>query len=130
METKIYKSRRDNLQELLPENSVLLIPGAEIVYRNSDSSFPFRQESNFYYLSGFCEPASLMAIIKKDNQITSLIFVPPKDKLKEIWDGYRSGPEGAVNDFLFDKAYDNSQIDKIVPNILFGSSVVCFRLRD
>ena len=126
METKIYKSRRDNLQELLPENSVLLIPGAEIVYRNSDSSFPFRQESNFYYLSGFCEPASLMAIIKKDNQITSLIFVPPKDKLKEIWDGYRSGPEGAVNDFLFDKAYDNSQIDKIVPNILFGSSVVLY----
>tara|TARA_B100000963_G_scaffold358856_1_gene384572 strand:- start:3261 stop:4556 length:1296 start_codon:yes stop_codon:yes gene_type:complete len=126
METKIYKNRRDNLQELLPENSVLLIPGAEIVYRNSDSSFPFRQESNFYYLSGFCEPASLMAIIKKDNQITSLIFVPPKDKLKEIWDGYRSGPEGAVNDFLFDKAYDNSQIDKIVPNILFGSSVVLY----
>ena len=126
METKIYKSRRDNLQELLPENSVLLIPGAEIVYRNSDSSFPFRQESNFYYLSGFCEPASLMAIIKKDNQITSLIFVPPKDKLKEIWDGYRAGPLGAVEDFLFDKAYDNTQIDEMLPDILFGSDVVLY----
>ena len=66
MDISIYKNRRENLQELLPENSVLLIPGAEIQYRNSDSSFPFRQESNFYYLSGFCEPASLIAITKKD----------------------------------------------------------------
>ena len=109
MDISIYKNRRENLQELLPENSVLLIPGAETQYRNSDSSFPFRQESSFYYLSGFCEPASLIAITKKDNQITSLIFVPPKDKLKEIWDGYRAGPLGAVEDFLFDKAYDNTQ---------------------
>ena len=122
----MYKNRRENLEELLPKNSVLLIPGAEIQYRNSDSSFPFRQESNFYYLSGFCEPASLIAITKKDNKITSLIFVPPKDKLKEIWDGYRAGPIGAVDDFLFDKAYENTQIDKILPDILFGSDIVLY----
>ena len=126
MDISIYKNRRGHLQELLPENSVLLIPGAEIQYRNSDSSFPFRQESNFYYLSGFCEPASLIAITKKDNKITSLIFVPPKDKLKEIWDGYRAGPIGAVDDFLFDKAYENTQIDKILPDILFGSDIVLY----
>lgn len=126
MDISIYKNRRENLLELLPENSVLLIPGAETQYRNSDSSFPFRQESNFYYLSGFCEPASLIAITKKDNQITSLMFVPPKDKLKEIWDGYRAGPIGAVKDFLFDKAYDNTQIDEMLPDILFGSDIVLY----
>ena len=126
MDISIYKNRRENLLELLPENSVLLIPGAETQYRNSDSSFPFRQESNFYYLSGFCEPASLIAITKKDNKITSLIFVPPKDKLKEIWDGYRAGPIGAVKDFLFDKAYDNTQIDEMLPDILFGSDIVLY----
>ena len=126
MDSSIYKNRRENLLELLPENSVLLIPGAETQYRNSDSSFPFRQESNFYYLSGFCEPASLIAITKKDNKITSLIFVPPKDKLKEIWDGYRAGPIGAVKDFLFDKAYDNTQIDEMLPDILFGSDIVLY----
>jgi Xaa-Pro aminopeptidase len=126
MDISIYKNRRENLLELLPENSVLLIPGAETQYRNSDSSFPFRQESNFYYLSGFCEPASLIAITKKDKQITSLIFVPPKDKLKEIWDGYRAGPIGAVKDFLFDKAYDNTQIDEMLPDILFGSDIVLY----
>ena len=126
MDSSIYKNRRENLLELLPENSVLLIPGAETQYRNSDSSFPFRQESNFYYLSGFCEPASLIAITKKDNKITSLIFVPPKDKLKEIWDGYRAGPIGALKDFLFDKAYDNTQIDEMLPDILFGSDIVLY----
>ena len=126
MDISIYKNRRENLLELLPENSVLLIPGAETQYRNSDSSFPFRQESNFYYLSGFCEPASLIAITKKDNKITSLIFVPPKDKLKEIWDGYRAGPIGALKDFLFDKAYDNTQIDEMLPDILFGSDIVLY----
>ena len=126
MDISIYKNRRENLLELLPENSVLLIPGAETQYRNSDSSFPFRQESNFYYLSGFCEPASLIAITKKDKQITSLIFVPPKDKLKEIWDGYRAGPIGALKDFLFDKAYDNTQIDEMLPDILFGSDIVLY----
>ena len=126
MDISIYKNRRENLLELLPENSVLLIPRAETQYRNSDSSFPFRQESNFYYLSGFCEPASLIAITKKDNKITSLIFVPPKDKLKEIWDGYRAGPIGAVKDFLFDKAYDNTQIDEMLPDILFGSDIVLY----
>ena len=126
MDISIYKNRRENLLELLPENSVLLIPGAETQYRNSDSSFPFRQESNFYYLSGFCEPASLIAITKKDNKITSLIFVPPKDKLKEIWDGYRAGPIGAVKDFLFDKAYDNTQIDEMLPDILFGADIVLY----
>ena len=126
MDISIYKNRRENLLEVLPENSVLLIPGAETQYRNSDSSFPFRQESNFYYLSGFCEPASLIAITKKDNKITSLMFVPPKDKLKEIWDGYRAGPIGAVKDFLFDKAYDNTQIDEMLPDILFGSDIVLY----
>ena len=113
MDNAIYKSRRINLSEKLPKNSVLLIPGANTQYRNADSAYAFRQDSNFYYLSGFCEPDSLMAIINNDDGINSIIFVPPKDKLKEIWDGHRSGPIGAIKEFLFDKAYDNSEIDNM-----------------
>ena len=52
MDNTIYKNRRNNLKELLPNNSVLLIPGADLQYRNADSAFPFRQDSSFYYLSG------------------------------------------------------------------------------
>ncbi len=126
MDNAIYKSRRINLSETLPKNSVLLIPGANTQYRNADSAYAFRQDSNFYYLSGFCEPDSLMAIINNDDGINSVIFVPPKDKLKEIWDGHRSGPIGAVKEFLFDKAYDNSEIDNMMPEILFGCDQVLY----
>ena len=126
MDNTIYKNRRNNLKELLPKNSVLLIPGADLQYRNSDSAFPFRQDSSFYYLSGFCEPSSLIAIANNSDGIQSIIFVPPKDKLKEIWDGHRSGPVGAVDDFLFDKAYDNIQIDKMLPDILHGHEEVLY----
>ena len=126
MDNAIYKSRRNNLSEKLPKNSVLLIPGANTQYRNADSAYAFRQDSNFYYLSGFCEPDSLMAIINNDDGINSIIFVPPKDKLKEIWDGHRVGPIGAVKEFLFDKAYDNSEIDNMMPEILFGCDQVLY----
>ena len=126
MDNAIYKSRRINLSEKLPKNSVLLIPGANTQYRNADSAYAFRQDSNFYYLSGFCEPDSLIAIINNDNGINSIIFVPPKDKLKEIWDGHRAGPIGAVKEFLFDKAYDNSEIDNMMPEILFGCDQVLY----
>ena len=126
MDYTIYKNRRNNLKDLLPEKSVLLIPGADTQYRNADSSFPFRQDSNFYYMSGFCEPASLMAIVNNKDGISSIVFVPPKDKLKEIWDGYRAGPIGAVEDFLFDKAFDNTHIDTMLPDILHGSEQVLY----
>ena len=67
-----------------------------------------------------------MAIINNDDGINSIIFVPPKDKLKEIWDGHRAGPIGAVKEFLFDKAYDNSEIDNMMPEILFGCDQVLY----
>ena len=77
-------------------------------------------------MSGFCEPSSLIAIVKDKENISSIAFVPPKDKLKEIWDGYRAGPIGAVDDFLFDKAFDNTQIDVMLPDILHGSEQVLY----
>ena len=77
MDKTIYKNRRNNLKDTLPENSVLLIPGADLQYRNADSTFPFRQDSSFYYMSGFCEPESLIAIVNNKDGINSIMFVPP-----------------------------------------------------
>ena len=128
MDNTIYKKRRDNLEEILPNNSVLLLPGADLQYRNADSAHAFRQESSFFYFSGFCAPSSLIVIINNDMDLSSIIFVPPKDKLKEIWDGHRAGPIGAVDNFMFDKAYDNSQIDSMMPDILQGSEQVLYSI--
>jgi len=126
MDNTIYKNRRNNLEKSLPKDSVLLIPGADTQFRNADSAYAFRQDSSFYYFSGFCEPSSLIAIVNNKDGISSIAFVQPKDKLKEIWDGNRAGPIGAVDQFLFDKAYDNTQIDTIMPDILNGSSQVLY----
>ena len=128
MDNTIYKNRRNNLEKSLPENSVLLIPGADMQYRNADSAYAFRQDSSFYYFSGFSEPDSLIAIVNNKEGISSIVFVQPKDKLKEIWDGNRAGPIGAVDEFLFDKAYDNTQIDTMMPDILSGSSQVLYAI--
>jgi Xaa-Pro aminopeptidase len=66
--------------------------------------------------------------VNNKDGISTIIFVPPKDKLREIWDGYRAGPIGAVDDFLFDKAYDNTQIDTVMPDILNGSNQVLYAI--
>jgi hypothetical protein len=83
MEKIIFKNRRDSLIKHLPKNSALIVPGADLQYRNADSSYNLRQESSFYYLSGFCEPSSLMVLVNNGKSIDSIIFVPEKDKLKE-----------------------------------------------
>jgi len=120
MDNKIYKLRRESLNTILPKDSALIIPGADLQYRNSDSSYALRQESSFYYFSGFCEPSSLMVMVHQEGKISSIIFVPPKDKLREIWDGYRAGPIGAVDDYGFDQAFDNTKIDELMPELLQG----------
>mgnify|MGYP001371589145 FL=1 len=80
MDKKIYKNRRESLINHLPINCALIIPGADLQYRNSDAAYNLRQESSFYYFSGFCEPSSLMVLLNNGKTIDSIIFVPPKDK--------------------------------------------------
>ena len=126
MDKILYKNRRNSLKNNLPDNCALIIPGADLQYRNADSSYFLRQESNFYYFSGFCEPSSLMVMLNNGESIKSIIFVPEKDKLKEIWDGYRSGPLGAVDEYLFDQAFNNTQIDELMPELLKGSKKVFY----
>ena len=69
-----------------------------------------------------------MVLVNNNNNIYSIIFVPMKDKVKEIWDGYRAGPEGAVKDYLFDQAFNNSDLDKEVPEILKGKQKLFYSL--
>ena len=123
---KVYQKRRHILGNLLPKDSAIIIPGADLKYRNSDSSYNFRQDSNFYYLSGFSEAGSTMLIVNSNGKVSSSIFVPKKDKLKEIWDGFRQGPEGAKENFLFDNSFNNDQIDSELPNLIKGMDKVFY----
>ena len=122
-----YADRRSKLGAMLPKNSAVVIAGAAIQYRNADSSHAFRQDSNFWYLTGFNEPEStLVLLINESKDVQSIAFVPKKDALKEIWDGYRAGPNGAVKDHGFDLAFDNTEIDEKLPDLLAGYNQVFY----
>ena len=122
-----YSERRNKLGSMLPKNSAVVIAGASMQYRNADSSYAFRQDSNFWYLSGFNEAEStLVILIDEKNNVQSIAFVPEKDELKEIWDGYRAGPEGAMKDYGFDLAFNNTEIDQRLPDLLAGHNQVFY----
>ena len=122
-----YSERRNKLGSMLPKNSAVVIAGASTQYRNADSSHSFRQDSNFWYLSGFNEAEStLVLLINEKNSVQSIAFVPEKDELKEIWDGYRAGPEGAMKDYGFDLAFNNTEIDQRLPDLVAGHNQVFY----
>jgi len=122
-----YSERRKKLGSMLPKNSAVVIAGASTQYRNADSSHAFRQDSNFWYLSGFNEAEStLVLLINEKNSVQSIAFVPEKDELKEIWDGYRAGPEGAMKDYGFDLAFNNTEIDQRLPDLVAGHNQVFY----
>ena len=122
-----YADRRSKLGAMLPKNSAVVIAGAAVQYRNAVSSHAFRQDSNFWYLTGFNEPEStLVLLINESKDVQSIAFVPKKDALKEIWDGYRAGPNGAVKDHGFDLAFDNTEIDERLPDLLAGYNQVFY----
>ena len=122
-----YADRRSKLGAMLPKNSAVVIAGAAIQFRNADSSHAFRQDSNFWYLTGFNEPESTLVLLINDSKdVQSIAFVPKKDALKEIWDGYRAGPNGAVKDHGFDLAFDNTEIDEKLPDLLAGYNQVFY----
>ena len=122
-----YLERRNKLGAMLPKNSAVVISGASTQYRNADSSHAFRQDSNFWYLSGFNEAEStLVLLVNENNNVQSIVFVPEKDELKEIWDGYRAGPEGAMKDHGFDLAFNNTEIDQRLPDLLAGHNQVFY----
>ena len=123
----IFTERRQRLGANLPPNAAIVIAGASTQYRNADSSYAFRQDSNFWYLTGFNEAeATLVVLTDNSKTAKSIAFVPEKDKLKEIWDGYRAGPEGAVKDHGFDEAYNNSEINDRLPELLKGRDRVFY----
>ena len=96
MNLSLHQNRRERLLTFIPNNSVVLVPAAVELTRSRDTEYPFRQDSDFFYLTGFNEPDALL-ILSKDNSghTASLLLCRPKDQLAEIWQGRRLGPEQA-----------------------------------
>lgn len=123
-----FQRRRRHLMEMMEPNSIAIIPSASEKVRSRDTEYTFRQDNDLFYLSGFSEPESVVVIIPGREHGEFVLFCREKDKNKEIWDGYRSGPEGAVKDFGADDAFPFSDIDEILPGLIEGRERVYYAM--
>lgn len=125
-----YAKRRQQLMRMMGDkygsNCVAIIPAAHEKSRNRDVTYPFRQDSDFYYLTGFAEPDALLVLAPGRDAGEMLLFVRPKDPEKEQWDGYRAGIEGAIADFAADAAFELADIDEQMPSLLDGVDKVFY----
>ena len=104
-----------------------VIPTAPEQVRNRDTTFPYRADSYFHYLTGFPEPEAVLVLIVGDQQ-QSILFCRNKDLEKEIWDGFRHGPEGAREVFGFDTAYSIDELDAKLAELLADQPALWYSL--
>jgi Xaa-Pro aminopeptidase len=116
----VYRERRDALLKKMREHAgggVALVPTAPEVARNRDSLFPFRYDSYFYYLSGFPEPEAVVALVAGPDGDRHVLFCRDKNEEREIWDGFRYGPDAAKEIFGFDEAHSIRELKTKLPDI-------------
>ena len=121
--TSLYAERRARMAAQLGGNGIALIPTAPERPRNRDSDFLYRHDSYFHYLTGFTEPNAWL-VVTADGQST--LFCQPKDLEREIWDGYRLGPEAAVGALGVNAALAIGELDQHMPKLLENRSTVWF----
>ena len=112
----IYAQRRAKLIEQM-QAGVAVIPTATERVRNRDAHYPYRFDSYFYYLSGFTEPGAAL-VLMGGKKSRSILFCRDKDPEREVWDGYRCGPEGARERFGFDESHSLTKLDELMPKLL------------
>ncbi|HET8781863.1 MAG TPA: Xaa-Pro aminopeptidase [Pyrinomonadaceae bacterium] len=107
--------------------SVAIIPGAREATRSNDTHYRFRQDSDFFYLTGFEEPDAI-AVVKPSETNKYALFVRPRDPEREIWDGRRAGVEGAVSEFGADAAFPIAEFNSKLREMLTDMDVLYYRL--
>ena len=128
MNKKEFSRRRQRLIDIMGEDSIAVLPNAKVSTRNRDVDYIFRSDSNFHYLSGFDEPESVLVIVPGRPHGEYLIFCRERDLDKEIWDGYRAGQEGAIEQFGADDSYPYSDLNDILPGLLEGKEKVYYTM--
>jgi Xaa-Pro aminopeptidase len=117
---QVYRDRRAALLKQMHAQTgggLALVPTALEVPRNRDSFYPFRHDSYFYYVSGFPEPEAVVALVAGRDGDRQMLFCREKDTEREIWDGFRYGPDAAREIFDFDEAHPIEELDEILPDL-------------
>lgn len=122
----VLKERRSQLKEKMLESSAIVMTSSPEAVRNNDVHHPYRQESSFYYLTGFEEPESVM-VFRPGQDPEYTLFVRPKDPEMETWEGFRFGKEGAVADFDANQAFHINELDEKLPELLTSVDHIYYR---
>ena len=122
----VFAARRARLAALMGEGVAFIATAPERV-RNRDSHYPYRFDSYFYYLTGFNEPEALLAVVAGKTP-RSILFCRNRDAEREIWDGFRYGPEAARELFGFDEAHPVGELDAAAPRLLEDQSALYYPL--
>lgn len=119
-----YAKRRKALMQKVGSDSIIIIPSAHSIIRNGDSHYPFRQRSDFYYLTGFDEPDAVLLLTPKRKEGEYILFTQPRNRDREIWDGPRAGVEGACKEYLADLAFPIEQFIEKLPDLIIGHQAI------
>ena len=124
----IHASRRQRFLDQLGA-AAAVIPAAALATHHADCEWPFRQDSDFFYLTGFDEPDAVALLLPhRPEGERFVLFVHPKDPAAEVWTGFRWGTEGAVERYRADIAHPLDQLSALLPGYLVGAEAIAFRV--
>ena len=118
MNQKEFQNRRSQLMRMVGSGGIVILPSAPVRTRSRDVEYRFRQDSDFYYLTGFAEPEAVAVLVPGRESGEYLMFCREKDPTREQWDGRRAGQAGAIEDFGADDAFPIEDLDDILPGIM------------
>jgi Xaa-Pro aminopeptidase len=120
MDQAEFKRRRSELMRIVGHNGIAVVPAAPERIRNRDAFYPYRQDSDFFYLSGFSEPEAVVVLVPGREHGEYILFCRERDPARETWDGPRAGQQGACRDFGADDSFPIDDIDEILPGLIEG----------
>lgn len=123
-----FEKRRKQLMRMIGNEGIAILPSAPVRIRSRDAEYRYRQDSDFYYLTGFAEPDAICILAPGRESGEFLLFCRDRDREKELWNGSRQGPQGAVENFGADDAFPVDDVDDILPGILESRSRVYYAM--
>ena len=116
----VYAARRQRLMDHYGEGVAIIVPSSRYQMRSRDTDFPFRQDSDFFYLTGFVEPDSWLVLRPGMDDQSQILFCRPRNRATEIWDGWRLGPERVASVLGISEAYSVDEFDQKIIELLAG----------
>ena len=126
IEPREYARRRRQLMRMAGPDAIVIVAAAREQLRNNDAHYPYRQDSDFHYLTGFGEPDAVLALVPGRKPAEVILFCRERDRERERWDGPRVGTEGAVASLGMDDAFPIDDIDEILPGLIEGRTRVYY----